>query len=125
VSKGHDQWLAQRAAAARLLPQPTASRASAERLLWGGWRITVTGEQLIPLGGPGRVKVGGTKLEDARFSGSQITGRLRSLPETLEVSLDLGVARLEGIPVRVTRSPRVSLPDRVRSLVDRVHRLWR
>lgn len=101
MSRGRDEWLARRAAAARLAPPATAQRAIAVRRLWGGWQITVTGEGLTPLGGPGGVEIGGTALEDVRFSGGEVTGHLRRLPDMREASIDLGATRLEAVPLRI------------------------
>lgn len=122
MSRGRDEWLARRAATARLVPEPVVSSASAARRVRGGWHVTVRGQNLVPLGSPGSVEVGGMLLTDTRFTPSEITGRLRSMPRTRQVTVDLGVRRVPPVPLRVTRRPILLAPERT-SLVEWLRRI--
>jgi hypothetical protein len=123
VSRGRDEWLARRAAAERLRPAPVVSSASVARLVWGGWHVRVRGQSLVPLGTAGSVEVGGVRLEEVRFTGSEVTGRLGSLPQTMDVTVDLGITRLPAVPLRVAPRPLLLPPDRAAWIVGQLRRL--
>jgi hypothetical protein len=78
---------------------------------------------LVPLGTAGSVEVGGVPLEEVRFTGSEITGRLRSLPQTMDVTVDLGITRLPAVPLRVATRPLLLPPDQAMWIVGRLRRL--
>jgi hypothetical protein len=100
MSRGRDKWFTTRTAAAGLIPRPAVRRVRFDRRLGAGWRVTVMGENLRPLGAPGSVQVGGKTLRDVRFSGHDVTGSVRRLPASREVTIGLGVTWVEASPVR-------------------------
>lgn len=126
MSRSRDEWLARQTDADRSLPQPRIGRVTATRRLLGGWDLTVQGEHLVPLGGPGGVIIGGEPLEDVRFTPKEITGRLRELPPTREVIVDTAVARVSTGQIRI--APRDPLFEGARLLTTALHRIrpaWR
>jgi hypothetical protein len=123
MSRSRDEWLARQVDAARIVPRPVISRTIATRRLLGGWDVTVRGQNLVPLGVPGNVEVGGQQLEDVTFSPTEIAGRLRAMPRAKEVTVDLGVIRVPAGPLRVAPRQAPRLEDATVWIAVRLRRL--
>jgi hypothetical protein len=123
VSRARDEWLARRAAAAKVVPRPVVSSATATRVLFRGWHVTLRGHGLVPLGIGGSVEVGGVPLENATFMGTKVTGWLRRLPRITAVTVDLGTMRLPAVPLRIERRPLLLSPEGATPIVERLRDL--
>ena len=71
------------------------ARIAEDPRLAGGYRVSISGRNLMMAVSPPRIRVGGVELDDLEFdpSGKQITGTLSRKPESDDVTVDYGFAR--------------------------------
>jgi hypothetical protein len=113
MSTPRSEWFERRRQAEQLIPTPVIATCSVRPRRDGRYDVTIQGSNLMTTGIPPVVMVGGQEVREVRIArGQEITGVLDRRPRGRDVSLDLGIARADGIVTELAPAP--GIVDRLR-----------